>query len=256
MMHRILLFIMASGSLGVLPLQSLRAETLEKKTCLQEACVSFRIADRWVLADRQTDFTSRKMDHYKTGPMKSPSAGDTIPAISITFLHFDRRVDPLEFNIMVRSRLPQRDLDGSIALQKISEHENGAVYKFIGFHGFFTSGKIRFRQSFATAVEGQTGVVVSVTAPADVIPELQGDIDAFFESVLISPNRPTTTYDSEAARMAEAERLYQVFQKRTAERDPTLLEPLLQSCDLGFQQACYMNRMLVAVTYGFPMPQQ
>lgn len=178
--------------------------------------------------------------------MKSPSAGDTIPAISITFLHFDRRIDPLEFNIMIRSGRPQTDLDGSIALQKISEHENGAVYKFVGFHGFFTSGKIRFRQSFATAVEGQTGVVVFVTA--------QGDIDTFFSSVSISPNRPATFYDNEAARMAEAEKLYQVFQKRADANDPTFIDPLLQSCDLGFQQACYLNRMLIALVYGFPMP--
>ena len=224
----------------------------DARTCFGSECLEFKLAERWFLAERQVDGDALKVDHYKIKPLNSPSAGKVIPSISLIFHGSNEPIDPIQYQMFMRSKIPMSDVDKPILLQPLNKEQN--TYRFLGFQGRFENEKVKFVQYLVTGTEGSTGFSVVITCPQDVFPQIEKDVGAFLSSLRHNKKAPGTTFKNPADRQKTAEDLFQKAFKmvtdRKSQRIDEGLQLFLESCDLGHSGACAQYSVLKGIKEG------
>lgn len=166
------------------------------ETCFSHSCLRFQLSPHRALGERRSDGKTGKVDHYKREPLESPKNGRVIPSISIIFQHFGTEMDPLQYNILMRSKLPLKKIDESFYIQPIPsqkkqetvDDENNKTYKFLGFKGTFHSNGIKFVQYIITATDRDDGITVVITCTQDLFDQIEDDVDLFIKTLVYSEN--------------------------------------------------------------------
>jgi|JI9StandDraft_1071089.scaffolds.fasta_scaffold00136_34 hypothetical protein len=81
--------------IGILSPSILNAESTKKQVCLNHNCVNFSLSDKWVLAKKDTDGASYKVDHFKLFFLKDAQCRKIIPSISFIIRDYPQVLDSI-----------------------------------------------------------------------------------------------------------------------------------------------------------------
>lgn len=225
------------------------AESTKRQVCLNQNCVNFSLSDKWVLAEKDADGASYKVDHFKLFSLRDELGRKIIPSISFIFRDYPQVLDPILFNINSRSQSQAIKFVDSFFLQKISESEE--IYKFMGYKGNFKHNEDTILQHFITATDKKTGIILVVTCYENVYGQIEPDISDFLNSLRFEARQNYPRFKNQKAKQDKAMELerngLKLIQTKNTKNIQLGLEMYAEGCDLGYKKLCIMYNTLTEI---------